>query len=786
MPHHIPAWEPRVDVFRFKVPDWNSSVVCKRSVISDLARLIGVVTVSAKIFVQSLWKKKVSWDEPLQDDLQEQWVEFRISLSRLEFLEIPRWIAFRTNCLSVELHGFCDASTKAYGACIYVRCTHSDATITTNLLVAKSRVSPLAELGKKRKQLTIPRLELSSDVLLAHLYEKTVASIPVSAQSYFHTDSMIVRYWILSNPSRYQMFVANRISEVQHLTKNGTWRHVAGTENPADALSRGITPGDLQNNSLWWEGPPWLKQEKEYWPETQEIVLEELDRSHLEESSAVVSVATISPPSDIFSLRSTLHRLEKLVALLLRFKYNTLHARGSISKRLGAVTLSERKNALLKLVKLSQHECFSQEIVDLKGKGEVRPTSRIRTLHPRLIEGVLRVGGRLENAPISINRKHPILLDKNHPLTFMIMRRFHFEHLHAGPQLLVASVREPYWPLSARSLPRTIVHRCLTCIRNKPVVQDQLMVDLPVERVTPAPLFLRKANYSEALRCSFVCLVTKAVNIEMFADLNTSGFLAALKRFVVKREKPVLITCDNGSNFDRARRQLDELAALFKDQQSQCSIAAGAADIGIKFKFIPAKSPNFGGLWEAAVKSMKQHLKKTIGLRTVTPDELNTVLTQIEACLNSRPLTQISNDPSDLSVLTPGHFLVQRPLTAVAGPWLKDIPEGRLSRWQQAENFVQRVWSRWSTQYLSDLHNRTKWSRQKNNLFVGTMVLIKEDNLPPLKWLLGRVIQVHPGADGNIRVVTVRTKDGNIVRAISKICILPISDNDQPPATGEN
>ncbi|XP_062558240.1 uncharacterized protein LOC134223120 [Armigeres subalbatus] len=136
--------------------------------------------------------------------------------------------------------------------------------------------------------------------------------------------------------------------------------------------------------------------------------------------------------------------------------------------------------------------------------------------------------------------------------------------------------------------------------------------------------------------------------------------------------------CDNGSNFVGARRQLDELAALFKDQQSQCSIAAGAADIGIEFKFIPAKSPNFGGLWEAAVKSMKQHLKKTIGLRTVTPDELNTVLTQIEACLNSRPLTQISNDPSDLSVLTPGHFLVQRPLTAVAGPWLKDIPEGRL------------------------------------------------------------------------------------------------------------
>ncbi|XP_062700059.1 uncharacterized protein LOC134284795 [Aedes albopictus] len=261
-------WEPRVDVFRFKVPEWSSSVVCKRSVISDLARifdsigLLGAVIVSAKIFVQTLWKQKVSWDQPLQDDLRAQWIDFRTSLSRLETLQIPRWVAFRKDCVSLELHGFCDASTKAYGACMYVRCTHFDGTITSNLLVAKSRVAPLSELGKKRKQLTIPRLELSSAVLLAHLYEKTSASLPVSAQSYFHTDSMIVRYWLSSNPSRYQMFVANRISEVQHLTKNGTWRHVAGVENPADALSRGIPPADLQQNSLWWEGPTWLRLEK--------------------------------------------------------------------------------------------------------------------------------------------------------------------------------------------------------------------------------------------------------------------------------------------------------------------------------------------------------------------------------------------------------------------------------------------------------------------------------------------------------------------------------------------
>ncbi|XP_065081188.1 uncharacterized protein LOC135703793 [Ochlerotatus camptorhynchus] len=758
-------WEPRLDVFRFKVPQWSSPEICKRSVISDLARifdplgLIGVVIITAKIFVQTLWKQKFSWDEPLQDELGAQWTEFRDSLSNLETLQIPRWIAFRKDCLAVELHGFCDGSMKAYGACLYVRCTHFDGTITSNLLVAKSRVAPLAESEKKRKKLTTPRLELSSAVLLAHLYEKTSASIQVSTQPYFHTDSTIVRYWLSSTPSRYQMFVANRISEVQHLTRSGTWRHVAETENPADALSRGISPVDLQANALWWHGPDWLRKDKQMWPKTQEVVLDKLDRTALEEGSIVAAVSTITPPSEIFGIHSTLHHVEKLVAWLLRFKYNALQARRSISKKTGPLTLAEREGALLRLVKLSQQECFAQEIADLERNGEVKPTSRINALNPILVEGVLRVGGRLENAQISHSRKHPMLLDKDHPLTSMIMRRYHYENLHAGPQLLIASVRERFWPLNARSLARKIVHRCVTCFRNKPTVQDQLMADLPAERVTPAPPFLRVGvdycgpfliNYPFRKRTTvkyyaaiFICLVTKAVHMEMVADLTTQGFLAALKRFVARRGKPTLIMCDNGSNFVGAKRELNELAVLFEDQQSQQSIAARAADIGIEFKFIPAKSPNFGGLWEAAVKSMKQHLRRTIGLKIVTPDELHTVLAQIEACLNSRPLTQISSDPNDLSVLTPGHFLIQRPLTAVAEPWLQDIPQDRLSRWQQAQDFVQRIWSRWSMQYLSDLHNRTKWTRHRNNLFVGTMVLIKEDNLPPLKWLLGRVTHIR-------------------------------------------
>lgn len=238
--------------------------------------------------------------------------------------------------------------------------------------------------------------------------------------------------------------------------------------------------------------------------------------------------------------------------------------------------------------------------------------------------------------------------------------------------------------------------------------------------------------------------------------------------------------CDNGRNFVGARRQLDELCRLFNDQNFQSSVSRQANEEQIEFRFIPARSPNFGGLWESAVKSFKLLFKRTIGLRTLLFDEMSTILTQLEAVLNSRPLTPLSNDPDDFEALTPGHFLIQRPLTAIPEPDLDGIPENRLSAFQKAQRYTQLLWKKWSKLYLSDLHNRTKWTVRRNNITIGTMVVLKDEEQPPLKWLLGRVTEVHAGDDGNVRVVTVTTKDGSYRREISKICILPIRDNPVP------
>ncbi|XP_053687025.1 uncharacterized protein LOC128736564 [Sabethes cyaneus] len=581
-------WEPASDSFRFTVPSWNTGgTITKRVVLSDTARLfdplglIGPVVVLAKIFVQDLWKQKNDWDEVLPDKFQSFWTEYRRNISALESLSVPRWTNFSNNLKAVELHGFCDASEAAYGACLYLRCELDDGSVTVRLITSKSRVAPLEDLSRKKKKLSIPRLELSSALLLSHLYDKLCSSIELSAKAYFWTDSTIVKCWLSSLPSRWQAFVAHRVSEIQHLTKNGVWSHVAGVENPADIISRGMTPVQLQYQSLWFNGPLWLRQDRSTWPnpsEEQPV----LNKSVLEERASTSLPVRGMAISEIFALRSSLPDLVRLVGWIRRFRYNSTNR---ANRRIGNLSCAEYNEAEVALVRLAQRESFQEEISALSKGQTLKPSSIILSTNPRLRDGVLRVGGRLTHAPVPETRKHPIILHHQHPFTRLVLEYYHRKHFYAGQQLLIASVREKYWPTRIRSLARSVIHRCISCFRSKPKIHEQLMADLPSVRVTPGAIFYsvgldfcgpfqikypgRRSNPIKTFVCIFVCLVTKAVHMEVVADLSTQAFLAALKRFVAIRGKPQTIMCDNATNFVGANRELEQLRLQLCDQLCQ-------------------------------------------------------------------------------------------------------------------------------------------------------------------------------------------------------------------------
>jgi hypothetical protein len=254
---------------------------------------------------------------------------------------------------------------------------------------------------------------------------------------------------------------------------------------------------------------------------------------------------------------------------------------------------------------------------------------------------------------------------------------------------------------------------------------------------------LRNAEKVKSYIALFVCFSTKAVHLELVGDLTTESFLAVFKR---KRE------------FLRSEKFKQKISNEFLNT---CT----------KFNFIPARSPHFGGLWERCVQSVKHHLRRILGDASITYEEFYTLLTRIEACLNSRPLIPLSQDPNDLEALTPGHFLIGAPLTAPYESDVTDRNTNGLTRRQRITQLQQHFWKRWQKEYLSQFQTRPRGQQHQHpNVDVGALVVLIEDNLSPLQWRLGRVVHVHPGSDGVVRVVFVKTVSGTYKRPVKKLC----------------
>ncbi|XP_017887382.1 uncharacterized protein LOC108629298 [Ceratina calcarata] len=261
----------------------------------------------------------------------------------------------------------------------------------------------------------------------------------------------------------------------------------------------------------------------------------------------------------------------------------------------------------------------------------------------------------------------------------------------------------------------------------------------------------------------------------MVEDLSTQAFLAAVRRFFARKGKATDLYSDNATNFVGAKREIDELHNLIMSDEPSKIIFSTLASQNINWHFIPPRSPLFGGLWEAAVKSCKHHLIRVVGTTLLSIEAFLTYLVEIEDILNSRPILPLSSDPNDLKALNPGHFLIGEPLTSMPEHDLREIAPTRLACWEKSEQMRQHFWSRWYKEYLHTQTVKKKWhTGQPDVINIDTLVIMKEDNTPPMHWPLARITKIHPGADGIIRVVTVKTTTGEYKRSIKNLSPLPI------------
>jgi len=459
----------------------------------------------------------------------------------------------------------------------------------------------------------------------------------------------------------------------------------------------------------------------------------------------------------------------------------------------GFISVPEMKQALQYWLRSAQELEFSAELNDLRQNTVLKSTSTLKNLNPFLDSaGLLRVGGRLSRSDLPYDHKHPIILPKRHHLTLLIVRREHILNLHSGLNVTMAVLRGRYWIIHGRSTVKRIIHQCVRCYRFRPLKSEQLMADLPPSRITASKPFRqcgvdyagpfttrlprgRTRVYTKSYLALFVCLVTKAVHLEVVSDLSTEAFLATLRRFVSRRGYPSIIMSDNGTNFVGANNTLRELYTFLRSTHVQDKVSGYCLQREMTWQFIPPAAPHIGGLWEANIKSCKSILKRITGHQVYTHEELETLFCQIEAILNSRPLCAMSMDSSDYSALTPGHFLIGEPLLAVPSLDYLTIPCNRLNRWKLLQQQQQQFWRQWSSEYLNTLQQRLKWRTPQSNLQVDDLVVVKDDNTSPLQWTLARVIATHPSAHDNlVRVVTIRTANSTYKRPITKLLKLPL------------
>lgn len=279
----------------------------------------------------------------------------------------------------------------------------------------------------------------------------------------------------------------------------------------------------------------------------------------------------------------------------------------------------------------------------------------------------------------------------------------------------------------------------------------------------------RNPTITKAYVCVFVCFVTRAIHLELVSDASTRQFVQALRRFISRRGPVAQMWSDNGTNFVGANNYLRQIY----DKQYEWANGEVANTFKIRWHFITPRAPHHGGLYEAAVKSVKKHLTRVIGAQNLTFEEYATLLTQVEACVNSRPIAPISDDQNDLTSLTPAHFLIGESLISLNEQRdCREIKTAYLKRWEMVQQMHQNFCERWHKEYVTLLSQRSKWQTEKRNLQIGDLVLITEDNVAPTYWNLGRIIQVYPGKDEKIRSVLVKTKNGEFKRPITKLGLL--------------
>ena len=319
-------WNQNTDEFMFKtetilrIAESYGPVPTKRQISSltskifDPLGIVSPIVLPGKLIMQSAWDEKLNWDEKLKPEMTQQWKVYLEGIRKIDAIRVPRWIEIDAN-KPFDIHVFCDASEDAYGAVLFSRQIDVTGRIKTQLIAAKTRVSQ-----KPKKTVTMPRLELLSNVLAANLTKYVVKAYKdLKIQTHCWTDSMIALHSIWGNPEKWKTFIHNRVVQIREAFDPLEVRHCPGLENPADLAYRGASSTLLWSSKNWWVGPDWFRKNDYHWPKQPERCSEE-ELLEVNKEALTFSLIAIAPAEDSFLGKySSFIALYQSTAVLLRW-----------------------------------------------------------------------------------------------------------------------------------------------------------------------------------------------------------------------------------------------------------------------------------------------------------------------------------------------------------------------------------------------------------------------------------------------------------------------------------
>ena len=796
------TWNVNDDTLGFMIKT-KTCIPTRRNVLSVIGSVydpLGIASpfiLPARILLQELCRKQLTWDEKLSGSDLETWLKWMKNLPLVENIHIPRCVRPRFTEFEptqrVELHHFADACDNGYGSVSYLRVTTNNDNVHCSLLFAKSRVSPL-------KKVTTPRLELAAATLAVKLNRMLLSELQIQIHAtYFWTDSMAVMRYIANQSTRFQTFVANRLAVIHEGSDVKQWKFIDGKINPADIASRGICITDVKKTDIWLNGPEFLRVPDNTWSDSPEANWQ-LPIDDPEVKKAMTHAGVHIEPhfleklmtkfSNLIKLRRTvgwiLFYIKCLKSRVLSKSANSKQLDLSAQNKLAShhvLPISILQEADAVMIKHIQKQHYVKELTCLENNKPVMRTSNVYKLDTFLKDGIMRVGGRLSRSSLQYNAKHQILLPGESAFSKLVLHDLHKRTGHQGKNAVIAELRQNYWIPRATSIIKTITSKCVTCRRYHGLSITQKMAELPEDRVTPdkppfsnlgmdyfGPIEVRRGRSSiKRYGVIFTCSTSRAIHLEIAASLTTDSCINAIRRMVARRGPVNIIRSDNGTNIVGAEAELRREIQNW----NQSDIGRTLEQLNIQWIFNPPSASHHGGFWERMIRSVRKIIYCLLRDQPKILDDeaLHTVMCEVEYILNNRPLTTSSEDHSELEMLTPNHIILMKNPKGLPPGIFCDSDNYARRRWRQIQYLANVFWVRWQREYIPLLQKRQKWIQPKKNVTVGDVVLVM-DNLPRNMWMLGRVTEVHRDRHGLVRVVTVQTKTSTLQRPVTKLCLL--------------